>query len=138
MLCTEKRKFDDWDILPLNTTKEIGKRLDDELKDRLHEAVNEMFLELWEPVYSHANTTLLEWVEELAKYANIQFEMYRGTPAIICNLIPADLDRNFCIKIPIIVAASQTAEWLLCDEENEDERKAIADALRAAADTLYG
>ena len=132
----KKRKFYDWEVLPLDTTKEIGKRLDDELKKRLHEHVDEMFLQSWHPAYIHANTTLLEWMAALTDGATMEFEIDNGTPTIICNLIPEDWDQNFCIKIPIVNAASKTAEWLRY-EYSEDERKTLADALRAAADALY-
>ena len=131
----DKMKFDEWELLPIKTTDKIGKHVDALLKERLKEAVDEMFLQSWSPMYSAKNLQLLHWMHEICKQARIELRERKGKLMVVYDFVPDDFDEEFVVQISLQELAKEALDYY-SDEDERETRKALAAELRKMADKL--
>lgn len=122
-------KFDDWEVLPLDAFDAIGKKFDEELKKRLHEAVDEMLIQAWCPIYQMSNTQCLELLQALVKsHARTLVYAEQDDLLISVEMIPDDFEDDLMVDFSLAETIKNTFA--------KEERKRVAEALRRLADKL--
>ena len=131
----KKNRFEDWEVIPISFVEELGNKLDQELKKRLKECIDEMDIDSWSPIYKVENIKILEWLKSIIDEYPPSLQLWNTEDGLVFrfNLIPEDYDNDFSILIPVdeVVEDAEERFW-----EDSETIKRVTEFLRRLADAI--
>jgi hypothetical protein len=131
----KKNRFEDLEVLPISVVEELGNKLDQELKKKFKECIDEMDIDSWYPIYKVENIKILEWLKSIIDKYPPSCQLWNTEDGLVFrfNLIPEDYDKDFSILIPVdkVVKDAEEMFW-----EDSETIKRITEFLRRLADAI--